>query len=172
MLTKEQEKWVSHLSNEKIVEILPYNPKTKESFYKIKKEIEIFFGKVEILHCGSTSLGILGQGEVDLYIPVNPQYFNEYLKKLIKYFGPAGSIYPLERARLVKYTDNIKVEIFLINKDGDNWKNSRKFENYLKNNLEMLNEYVKLKEESRGLSVQYYYRKKIEFINKVLELAK
>jgi len=27
MFTKEQENWLSHLSKEKIVEILPYNPK-------------------------------------------------------------------------------------------------------------------------------------------------
>ena len=168
MLTKEQEKWLSHLSNEEIVEILPYNPETKEIFYKIKKEIGAFLGEVEILHCGSTSLGILGQGEVDLYIPIGQQLFAEYLKKIIGHFGKAGSIYPLKRARFVKYIDGIKIEIFLVNKESDDWKNSRRFEAYLKNNSKALAEYVKLKEKSRGLSVQDYYRKKIEFINKIL----
>lgn len=168
MLTKEQEKWLSHLSKEKIVEILPYNPKTKDVFEKIKKEIQIFLGKVEILHCGSTSLEILGQGEVDLYIPVEQNRFNRHLEKVIKHFGEAGSIYPLKRARFVRYIDDIKVEIFLINKEDNDWKDSRKFEKCLKDNSGLLKQYCKLKEKSRGLSIQYYYRRKIEFINKVL----
>ena len=122
MLTKEQENWLSHLSKEKVVEILPYNPKTKDVFNKVKEEIEEFLGKIEILHCGSTSLGIPGQGEIDLYIPTSPNIFIEYLEELIKHFGKAGSIYPLKRARFVKYVDDIKVEIFLINKEDNGWK--------------------------------------------------
>ena len=44
----------------------------------------------------------------------------------------------------------------------------KKFENYLKNNPESLNDYIKLKENSRGLSIQQYYRKKVELINEIL----
>src|SRR3989344_2957947 len=122
MLTREQENWISHLSKEKIVEVLPYNPKTKEVFTKAKEEIEVFLGKVEILHCGSTALGISGQGEVDLYVPIDENRFNAYLEKMIEHFDEAVSIYPLRRARFVKYIDDIKVEIFLINKETDDWK--------------------------------------------------
>mgnify|MGYP001558299621 FL=1 len=80
-------------------------------------------GDVEILHCGSTALQISGQGEVDLYIPVLLKYFDNYLEKLVKHFGKPGSIYLHKRARFVEYVDDIKIEIFLINKETDDWKN-------------------------------------------------
>jgi GrpB-like predicted nucleotidyltransferase (UPF0157 family) len=176
MLTEEQEKWLGHLDNNK-VEILPYNPKTKEIFEIIKKEIQVLLPAspsqggcdTEVLHCGSTALEIVGQGEIDLYIPVSEDIFDQYLEKLTNHFGKPGSIYPLKRVRFVKYQDNIKIEIFLINKNTDDWKNLRKFENYLQKNPKALNEYAELKENSRGLSIQQYYRKKLEFINKILE---
>jgi len=167
MLTPEQENWISHLSKEK-VKIVPYNPKTKEVFNKIKQEIQEVIGKTKVVHCGSTALGISGQGEVDLYIPVDKIFFGKYLEKLIDYFGKPGSIYPLRRARFVKYVDDIKIEIFLISEETDDWKNSLRFENYLKQYQNALEEYRKLKEECNGLTTQEYYRRKLEFINKIV----
>ncbi len=168
MLTKEQEKWISHLSNKERVRIIPYDPKTKEVFNRIKEKIQRILGEVEIIHCGSTALGILGQGEIDLYIPTPKNLFNNYLSKLVSYLGEAGSVYFLKRARFVKYVDNIKVEIFLINKESIDWLNLVKFEKTLKENLQFMTEYERLKKESDGLSVQDYYRRKLGFINKVL----
>lgn len=168
MLNKEQEVWLAHLDDKKKVEILPYNPETKKVFLKIKKELQDFLGDVEILHCGSTALEILGQGEIDCYIPVREKDFNEFLEKLIKHLGEPGSVYNLRRARFVKFIEDIKIEIFLINKNSDDWKNSVIFENYLKKNKEALKGYENLKINSNGLSVQEYYRRKLEFINKIL----
>ena len=168
MITPEQENWISHLDDTKKIKIISYNPKVKTVFKEMKKEIQKVLGEVKVKHCGATSLGISGQGEIDLYIPVSGNFFNECLEKLIKRFGKVGSVYPLRRARFVKYVDEIKVEIFLINKESDDWKNCVKFENYLKQYPEALGEYKKLKEESEGLTVQEYYRKKLEFINKII----
>jgi len=168
MLTEEQEKWVSHLSDKAEIKIFPYNPKTREVFKKIKNKIKDFLGDIEVLHCGSTGLEILGQGEIDLYIPVLEKHFNNYLEKLVEHFGKPGSVYSLERVRFVKYIDGIKIEIFLINKENNDWKNIVKFESCLKKNPEALEEYKNIKKESNGLTVQNYYRKKIEFINKIL----
>lgn len=168
MLTSEQKKWISHLSTKK-VRIIPYNPKVKSVFQKIKKEIQKVLGKVKVVHCGATSLGISGQGEIDLYIPVSKNLFNKYLKKLIQHFGKAGTIYSLRRARFVKYVDSIKVEIFLINREISDWKNSVKFENYLKQHPEMLDKYRKLKEDGNGLTIQEYYQRKLEFFNQIMK---
>ena len=167
MLTQEQEKWISRLSKEK-VKIVSYNPKTKEVFNEVKKEIKRILGNTEVVHCGSTALGVPGQGEVDLYIPIDENSFNKYLDKLMSHFGKAGSIYPLRRARFVKYLHGIKVEIFLINKEIDDWKDCVKYENYLKNHPRALEEYVRIKEKANGLTVQDYYRKKIDFFNKII----
>lgn len=170
MLTPKQEKWILHLGTKKI-KIAPYNPKAKLVFEKIKKEIQEILGKTKIEHRGATSLGISGQGEIDLYIPVSENLFQKYLKKLVNYFGKPGSIYPLRRVRFVKYVDGIKIEIFLINRKTGDWKNCIKFENYLKKHSEALREYKKLKEEGDGLMTQEYYRKKLEFINKIINLS-
>lgn len=171
MLTKEQEKWIAHLDNKKIIEIFPYNPEAKNVFKEIKKEINSFLPEVEVWHCGSTALEILGEREIDIYVPVLKKDFNRYFEKMEKHFGAPGSFYPLERARFVRKTKNIKITVFLINSETENWKNHGKFENYLKQNKNALQEYIKLKEESNGLNAQQYYRKKLEFINKILDLA-
>lgn len=125
---------------------------------------------MDVFHCGSTALEILGQGEVDLYIPVNQESFNHFLEKLIEYFGNPGSVYQFKRARFVKYLEDIKIEIFLINEETDDWKNIIKFEKYLKENEEALENYKMLKQQSSGLSIQEYYRKKLEFLNKIIKL--
>ena len=150
------------------IKIVPYDPKTKEVFEKIKKEIQTVLGEAEVFHRGATGLGISGQGEIDCFIPISENLFNEYLKKMIKRFGPAGSIYPLRRARFVKYIDEIKIEMFIINEKSFDWTNSLKFENYLKSHTEALEAYKKLKEDCEGLSVSEYYRRKTEFINDIL----
>jgi len=171
MLTAEQNKWVAHLDNKKKVGIFPYNPKTKEVFKKIEEEIKRLLKNIEILHCGSTALEILGQGEIDLYIPVIKKDFENYLGKLTEHFGEPGSVYPLRRARFVRHIDDIKIEIFLMNKETEDWINHIKFESYLKQNKKALEEYIKIKQESDGLTVQEYYIKKLEFINKILSNA-
>jgi GrpB-like predicted nucleotidyltransferase (UPF0157 family) len=126
--------------------------------------------EVEVLHCGSTALEILGEKEIDIYIPVLEKDFDRYYEKLLEYFGKPGSFYPLERVRFVRHSDNIKITVFLINNETENWINHGKFENYLKENKNALQEYIKLKEESNGLNAQQYYRKKLEFINKILNI--
>ncbi len=167
MLTKDQEKWISHLSTEKI-KIIPYNPETKEVFNKIKEEIKGFLPNIDIQHRGSTALGISGQGEIDLYIPVIENDFNKNLEILISHFGKPGSVYSLKRARFVKYIDDIKIEIFLVNKESKDWLDSVKFEKYLKQNPESLKEYEKLKQKCNNLPLREYYKNKIKFINNIL----
>lgn len=126
-------------------------------------------GKVRILHRGSTAMKISGQGEIDLYIPVCKKDFDNYVSKLSKYLGEPGSLYELERARFVKYVDDIKIEIFVINKNNSGWKTSVKFEKYLKNNPKALAEYERLKSQAGGQSIRQYYTFKIIFINKILK---
>lgn len=168
MLTPEQQKWLDHLSDTDKIIIIPYNPKTKDVFKIIKAELRSVLGEVRISHRGSTALGISGQGEIDLYIPVNKKDFDNYVVRLAKYLGEPGSLYAFKRARFVKYVENIKIEIFVINKNDKGWKDSVKFEKYLKNNKTALAEYEKLKSEADGLSLRKYYTQKIIFINKIL----
>jgi len=171
MLTADQKKWLNHLSDTEKISIIPYNPQNKNVFKLIKKDLINLLGNVQISLRGSTLLGISGQGEIDLYIPVAKKHFNSYLKKLIAYLGKPGSIYELRRVRFVKYLNGIKIEIFLINKNSKDWKYSRKFESFLKYNPKYLLEYEKLKSKCNGFSVRQYYTAKVEFINKILKMV-
>lgn len=169
MLTAGQKKWLNYLSDTEKISIIPYNPKNKEIFKLIKKDLIKILGKIRISLCGSTFLGISGQGEIDLYIPVAKKHFNPYLEKLISYLGKPGSVYEFRRVRFIKFIDGIKIEIFLINKNSNDWINSRKFENFLKHNVKYLVEYEKLKSKCNGSSVRQYYTAKVKFINKILK---
>ena len=170
MLSNEQKKWLDHLNDTDKINIIPYDPKTKIIFNVIKKDLLKILGNTRMSHRGSTALKIFGQGEVDLYIPVSEKYFNKYLKKLINSLGQPKSLYTFKRVRFVKYLDNIKVEIFLINKNDNNWKQIIKFEKYLKQNLEALKKYERIKINANGLSTKKYYTAKLTFLNQILKL--
>lgn len=172
MITKEQQIWLDHLSDTTKISIILYNPETRIIFKTIKDNLVKVLGKVRISHRGSTNLKISGQGEIDLYIPVTKKQFNIQLEKLISYLGEPGSLYPLKRVRFIKYINDIKIEIFLINKNDQGWKDSLMFEKYLKSNHKVLSEYEKLKSKCDGFSVKKYYTVKTAFINKILLLSK
>lgn len=169
MLTPEQEKWVSHLNTTGIVQIFLYDEKAPEKFEKIKSQIQSAIGTdFEILHRGASSLGISGQREIDVYIPMTPEQIEELTPKMEAVFGKPKSIYPNERTKFLAKIDGTTIEIMLTNKEHQSWVNGERFINYLKENPETLEKYRKLKEECAGLNCQQYYRKKIEFINEIL----
>ncbi len=169
MLTKADIKWLSKLSGSEKVKIVPYNLKVKVVFEKQKKELLLVLGQnIEVLHKGATGLGISGQGEIDLFIPISLNRFDIIIDRLKKVYGPPKSINPNNRVRFNNKIDNIQIEIIIVNKDSEGWRKNVAFEEYLKSNSEALEQYRKLKEDSNGLSIRSYYTKKIEFINNLL----
>lgn len=170
MVTPEQEIWLNHLDDTNKIEIFPYNPLVGGKFERIKRLLVSVLGEgQEIAHRGSSSLGISGQKEIDIYVPIPVERFDTALPVIEQLFGTPKSHYPLERARFVATVDGTKIEIFVINNKSMGWLNGLLFEGYLKENKEALDAYRFLKEESAGLSTRAYYRKKIEFINTTLE---
>lgn len=170
MLTANQQKWIDHLSDVDKIVIKPYDPSCNEKFEKVKNIIQKFLGKnIEIIHCGPSSLGISGQDEIDVYIPVAQKDFNNYIPKLSQLFGEPRSFYPLNRARFVTEVDRKHIDVFLIDRACDGWINSVKFDSCLRNNPKYLEKYTKLKEKGNGLSIREYYRRKIEFINEIIK---
>jgi GrpB-like predicted nucleotidyltransferase (UPF0157 family) len=171
MITSEQEKWLSHLSNKDKIKIIPFDQTAEEKFQRVKQRIQKILGEqTRIEHHGATSLGISGQDEIDIYIPISPNRFNPFINSLKTIFGEPRSLYKLERARFVTQEDNKHIDIFLINEECNAWKNGIKFEEYLHSHPESLEEYRQLKEKGNGSSVQEYYRKKTEFINRILKM--
>lgn len=173
MLTKKQKEWLNHLSNSNKVKIIPYNPKVKKVFQKQQKEIQSLLGpKTLVLHEGASAWGISGKGDLDIYISVTVEQFNRYFEQLKEILGEPGSYYPLERVRWNRLVDDIESEIFLVNQDAPFWKESLIFWEYIEGHPEALEEYRQLKESAEGMSTREYYRVKIEFYNKILDLTK
>lgn len=169
MLTAKQEKWIAHLSDSDKIIIIPFDSDAERKFQEVKLKIQRSLGgDIKVEHRGATSLGISGQDEIDVYVPVSPEDFDSLIEPLTKLFGEPRSLYPVERARLVTEEDGKHIDIFLINEESGGWKNGIKFEEYLISNPETLENYKTLKEKGSGLSVREYYRRKIEFINDIL----
>ncbi|MDO8551219.1 MAG: GrpB family protein [bacterium] len=172
MLKPEQESWVAHLRDDDQIVIKPFDPSAGRKFEIVRNKILTALGQdIIVLHRGATSLGISGQDEIDVYIPVPPTTFNRLIGPLTKLFGTPRSHYELERARFVTHVDGKIVDVFLINKLSQGWLDGVVFEDYLRQHPEDLEAYRKLKEEGNGLSTREYYRRKIEFINEVLRKA-
>lgn len=172
MLTKEDLNWLKHLSNSQKIKIIPYDPKTKEIFRKLKKEVQAILGtKVKILHWGASGLGISGQDEIDIVVLVPLNLFAKTVEKITHVFGAPGSYSPDERARFNQKRGKKNIEISIINNNSPRWKRNKAFHNYLQNHPEALEAYQKLKESSVGQGRREYYRQKIAFINNILNKA-
>ncbi len=172
MLTPEQQRWVDHLSDTDTIKIIPFDPTAEEKFLEVKKRIQLVLGEEQtVQHRGATSLGISGQDEIDVYIPVHPHEFDSQIQPLTKLFGNPGSLYPLERARFETEIRGKHITVFLINQKSKALINGITFEAYLRSNPQALEEYRQLKELGAGLSIREYYRRKIEFINEILGLV-
>jgi GrpB-like predicted nucleotidyltransferase (UPF0157 family) len=172
MLTPDQEEWIAHLSDNDHVTIIPFDETAGEKFEAVKQSIQRVLGaNICVEHRGATSLGISGQDEIDVYIPVPENRFDSMLPALAVAFGDPRSLYPRERARFVTVESGKHVDIFLINESCKGWLDGVKFENYLRSHPSTLNRYRLLKESGHGLSTRAYYRRKIVFINEILSLA-
>jgi GrpB-like predicted nucleotidyltransferase (UPF0157 family) len=170
MLTTKQEKWINHLREDNQIIIRPFDPKAKEKFELVKQKIQFVLGEtIQVLHRGASSLGISGQDEIDVYIPVPEARFDHFVAEVTKIFGEARSHYPLERTRFVTEEFGKHIDVFVINETGEGWTDSEKFDRELRGNPKILEEYRKLKESGHGLNCREYYRRKTEFINKVLQ---
>ncbi len=123
---------------------------------------------VPVVHRGASSLGISGQDEIDVYIPITPSRYADTVILVSKLFGEPRADYPLDRTRFKAGIDGKKIDLFVVNEEGPSWLDGLKFEKHLQNNPDDLERYRQLKETNSGLSSQEYYRRKNEFINEIM----
>ena len=170
MLSPEQQNFVDRRSDSNI-EVIPFDPKSNEKFEEIKKQIQSILGDVEVLHRGSTGLGIGGQREIDVYIPVPDEEIPELTTKIEDVWRKPKSIYPDERTKFIRYIDETMIEVILVNKSCKSWIDGEIFFDYLKNNKDAREEYEKLKGIGESVTIKEYYRRKFEFMNAILAKA-
>lgn len=165
----EREAWLAHLGNDRRIEIVPFDNEAESKFQILKKKIQDALGAhVRVEHRGSTALGISGQDEIDVYVPVPPEQFDEMIPKLSDLFGEPRSSYPMQRVRYRADVDGKRIDLFLVNEEHDDWKEGVMFEAYLRTHPEALEEYRLLKQGMQGLGTQDYYRRKDAFIRDIL----
>lgn len=170
MLSPEQQNFIDRRSDNNI-DVIPFDPKSNEKFQEIKKQVQTILGDVEVLHSGSTGLGIGGQHEIDVFIPVTSEEIPELAAKIESVWGKPKSIYPDERTKFIQYIDGTMIEVVLANKSCKSWTDGEIFFNYLENNNDEREEYERLKEIGKELSIKEYYKRKFEFINDILVKA-
>lgn len=172
MLTIDQQKWIDHLSDTEKVTVLPFDATAEEKFRIVKRQIQLALGvNTKVEHHGATSLGISGQDEIDMYVPVQCAQFDAFVAPLEELFGKPQSLYAKQRARFVTTVNGKHIDVFLINEESADWLNCNKFEMYLKSHPVDLETYRQLKEEGNGLNVREYYRRKTEFISEIVRKA-
>jgi GrpB-like predicted nucleotidyltransferase (UPF0157 family) len=167
MLTPEQQNFIDRRSDNNI-KVIPFDQKSNEKFEEIKKQVQSILGNLEVLHRGSTGLGIGGQPEIDIYIPVSVQEIPELTAEMEKVWGKPKSIYPDERTKFIRYIGETMIEVILVNKSCKSWIDGEIFFDYLKHNKDAREEYEKLKGIGESLPIREYYRRKFEFMNDIL----
>lgn len=173
MITKEQGKWLDHLTDTDAVVVIPWDPTVAVKFLYVKEQIQNLLGVEQLVeHRGASSLKISGQDEIDVYVPVSEENFNKVVSDLNILYGQPRSNYPLKRARFVTSVDGKHIDVFVINREDDSWKDSELFYNYLLDHPATLDLYRKLKENASGKSTKAYYTEKVEFINETLIKSK
>ena len=170
MLTHDQEQWVNSLSD-RIVSVVPYDPRTERLFMVVKKKILDILGPEAIVeHCGASSLGISGQDEIDVSVVASSGEFADYAMKLDGKLGSIASWYP-DRVRFDVREEGKKIDLKVVDGEHPNHLRGKIFERHLRTHPEDLERYRALKEGSNSLTTKEYYRRKIEFINEILEKA-
>lgn len=174
MLTTKQKEWLAHLSNTDKIVVKPYDPNSQSLFEEVKKKVLECLGEsYEVLHRGASYLKISGQNEIDIYVPVSSNQFDETIRKMKDSFGEPKSLYPQVRAKFrMRDFPEKDIDVFVVNKSDSRWIELETFTQYLLDNPSVLEKYRKLKEDGNGLSVKKYYTQKIEFLNNVLEKVK
>lgn len=156
----------TYKSNQKI-HIKPWDKQAKKVadllIAKIKRAIPL--STPELI--GSTGLGIVGQGDVDLLIPARQRDFSSYLPILTKLFGKPQKIsHSMIQWKLKE--QGISIDLDLIDVTSPRYNEQIHIFNILNSSREILKQYEDFKNKMNGASVQEYDRGQIKFFDSLL----
>lgn len=162
----------------KVVEIVPYNPKWKIEFEKIKAMINSYIGDLilTIEHVGSTSIeGLSAKPIIDIDVVIDsynvlPSIIERLQEVGYEYEGNLG----IEGREAFKrtYDDGfMKYHLYVCPKDGKGYLEHIAFRDYLRANKRARKEYEELKlnlAEIYRYDIDNYCDKKTKFIRGIL----
>ena len=168
MLTKEQEKYLETIPEDKKIIIQDFNPVVKVASDKVIAKIKTENPDWNIWPMGSSELSIAGQNDIDINIPIHADEVQDYLSILEELFGP-----PSQKEKLpMKWQyeqDGFEVELYLTDSKSETFQEHLDVFVMLKNNSGLRKRYEEIKKSSNGGSFKEYMKKKYEFFNDILE---
>lgn len=171
MLTEAQEKFLRTISNDKIVVMKPWNPKTREVAQKLIARIKAADIELEILYMGASALGVAGINDIDIAILCPAKDFTRHLPKLEPILGKPSKI----SQKNVWWEDGLViegylVEVYMTDPNSPALQEHFKIFEILKDDDKLRTEYQRIKENANGLLYREYQKRKYEFYNRVLGL--
>lgn len=167
MLTRNEIKYLNTIPKDKKVRILPYDLKVKETVGVLISEIKKILPNLEVKSLGTSTLGIAGKNDIDLYIFSPIKDFPKYLPKLKKLYSEPVDLN--DNSIKWEFTkDGYEVELYLTDPKSASTKRQIDVFSILSKDKKLLREYEKIKLSCNGKSAQEYQKKKYEFYNRIL----
>lgn len=145
----------------------PWNPYTKTVAGKMLEELQgkLISLEVEIIHMGSTALGIAGKNEVELYVYPAPETWDKAHSILTRAYGEPGHTSP-DFMRFNTEYDGVEIEIMQMR--GYIGRLNKAVYQYLSENPALCQEYVEVKRQYCH-SKREYQRHKDLFFEKMIQ---
>lgn len=166
MLTRDEINYLNKIPTHQMVAFHSYDPETPNIVAGFINKIKSVGQALEVIHLGSSSLGISGQGDIDLSILIPKDKFSGYTAKLKKVLGE-----PVSGISIILWKFNKQghdIEICLADPKDPSTDRQLKVQEILKNNPDLLKEYAELKEKMSQKTYREYQQKKYEFYNRIL----
>ncbi|EKE04810.1 MAG: hypothetical protein ACD_19C00432G0006 [uncultured bacterium] len=168
MLTKDEENYLAKISEDKIINIYPFDNQITKTVDEITGSIKKIYTDLKITHMGASALKISGQNDIDIYAFSDPKDFDKYLSGLTELFGKPLHVHKtFIEWGFVK--NGFDTEFYLTSKDSETMKKQVDVFEKLSSNSKLLKEYEILKQSMNGKSFYEYQRKKYEFYHKILD---
>lgn len=168
MLKKSQERYLNDLPPErgdKPVEVHSYEARAGLVAQKVMDRIKQRIAEADVRFLGSSSLGIPGKNDIDLFIFCPTALQEQYISQLESDFG-----LPTKNNRKWKWVeDGFDISVNVIDPDDEVRKEKARISEILENNPDARKRYEALKLSMHGKPLREYERAKMEFFNQLLD---
>lgn len=169
MLTPNQERYLSKISDGQMVKVFPWNKDGLVIAEKVIDEIKAVAPGNEIIFIGSLPLGIAGQKDIDLSVLSSAIDFPRLQPLLEEKFGKPDKL-GVTSIGWHFNREGWEVGIYLTDPKTSSVQEQIDIFNLLKNDPVLLKEYEQIKLDSAHKTYKEYQIKKYEFFNRVLGL--
>ncbi|HJP81212.1 MAG TPA: GrpB family protein [Candidatus Saccharimonadales bacterium] len=149
--------------NEAIFHLQPWNPEVRKQAESLIDKIHTIVPELEILFMGAAALGLPGKNDIDLDILCDASAVQAYAEKLIPLLGNPKEMKSYLTSREFSL-DGFEVDCILSDPKTSHVPLQQKRFEILKANPSLRNEYRRLKEESNGLPLAEYEKRKKAFL--------